>query len=244
MELPRSAATLVAVTRFYLRPVRRVLTGGARRVAGCWGVRLGPVDVAGRRLVLRTPRMSDGPRWRAIRLADRERIEPWWVSSSLSWPQRHTEAAWVSWWLGTRRAARAGRALPLVVEIDGRFAGQCGLDWIDGFTGTGELGVWLDSRVSGQGFGAVAIALLVDYAFGVLGLHRVSAPVRTDNEAAGRTMQRAGLVREGTMASFLDVGGDAGGRPRDHDLWAVVADRVPDGGMLRQLAVPDRPARG
>jgi ribosomal-protein-alanine N-acetyltransferase len=240
MELPKSRTALVAVARFYLRPMRRVFAGGARRVPGCWAVRLGPMDVAGRQVVLRSPRMSDGPQWRAIRVAERERIEPWWVSSSLTWEQRHTEAAWVSSWLATRRAARAGRALPLVVEVDGKLAGQCGLDWIDRFTATGELGLWLDSRVGKRGMGAVATAALIDYAFGVLGLHRVTAPVRTDNGAASRTMQRAGLIREGTMSAFLDVGG----QPRDHDLWAIVADRVPPGGMVQQLTVPGRLSGG
>lgn len=232
MELPRSGAALVAVGRFYLRPVRRALSGGARRVPGCWAVRLGPTDVSGRQVVLRSPRMSDGPRWRAIRLADRERIEPWWVSSTLSWQDRHTEAAWVSSWLTARRAARAGQALPLAVEVDGRFAGQCGLDRIDRFTATGELGVWLDSGLGGRGLGAVVVAVLADYALGVLGLRRITAPVATDNDAAARTMRRAGLVREGTMASFLDVGG----APRDHDRWAIVADRMPIGGLVAQLA--------
>lgn len=240
MELPKSGTALVAVARFYLRPMRRVLTGGTQRVPGCWGVRLGPTEVAGGQLVLRSPRMSDGARWRAIRLAERERLEPWWVSSALSWEQRHTEATWVSSWLATRRVARAGRVLPLVVEVDGELAGQCGLDWIDRFTGAGELGIWLDSAVGGRGIGAVAVALLVDYAFGVLGLHRVTAPVRTDNEAAARTMQRAGLTREGTMTAFLDVGG----RPRDHDLWAVAADRVPAGGLVQQLTVPGQLSGG
>lgn len=240
MELPKSRTALVAVARYYLRPMRRALAGGGRRVPGCWAVRLGPIGVAGRQLVLRSPRMSDGPDWCAIRLAERERIEPWWVSSAMSWEQRHTEAAWVSSFLATRRAARAGRALPLMVEVDGKLAGQCGLDWIDRFTATGELGIWLDSRVGRHGMGAVATAALVDYAFGVLGLHRVTAPVRTDNDAAARTMRRAGLIREGTMVAFLDVGG----APRDHDLWAAVADRMPPGGMVQQLTVQLRGGAG
>ncbi|HEX2301009.1 MAG TPA: GNAT family protein, partial [Pseudonocardiaceae bacterium] len=212
--MARSGAAAVAVARFYLRPMRRRLSGRAHAVPGTWQVRLGPVDVGGHRLVLRSPRMCDGTEWCAIRLADRERIEPWWVSSSLSWEQRHTEAVWVRSWLQTRRAALAGRELPLVIEVDGRLAGQCGLEWIDRFTGSGELGVWLDSRLGGRGLGVAATRLLVDYAFEVAGLYRITAPVCTNNVAAGRTMQRAGFTREATMGSFLDVGG----RRRDHDL--------------------------
>lgn len=232
MHVTRSAAAAVAVARFYLRPVRRALTARDRTPPATWSVRLGPVQVAGRELVLRTPRMSDGPDWCAVRIAERERIEPWWLTSSLSWEQRHTEAAWVSSWLATRRRARAERALPLVVEVDGRLAGQCGLEWIDPFTASGELGIWMDSKIARSGCGVVAAALVVDYAFDELGLRRVTAPVCTANSPAANGCRRLGMVREGTMASFLDVGGQR----RDHDLWAITPERVPPKGLVNRLA--------
>ncbi|HEX2301010.1 MAG TPA: GNAT family protein [Pseudonocardiaceae bacterium] len=221
-----------AVARFYLRPVRRTLTARNRSAPATWRVRLGPVEVGERQVVLRSPQLSDGTDWCAIRLAERERIEPWWVSSPLSWEQRHTEAAWVSSWLGARRAARGGRALPLVVEVDGRLAGQCGLEWIDPFTGSGELGIWMDSRIGRGGFGVIATALVLDHAFGVLGMNRITAPICVGNAAPRNGCRRLGMVCEGTMASFLHVGG----RRRDHDLWAITADRIPPGGLVRQLA--------
>ncbi|MGH3794570.1 MAG: GNAT family N-acetyltransferase [Pseudonocardiaceae bacterium] len=232
MKVARSGAVLRAVARFYLRPLRRALTGGGRSAPGMWRVRLGPVEVARRRVVLRSPRLSDGPEWCAIRLAERERMEPWWVSSSLSWEQRHTEAVWVSTWLQMRRAARAGRALPLMVEVDGRLAGQCGLEWIDPFTRIGELGTWMDSRIAGGGYGVAATAMVVDYAFGVLGLQRITAPICPENVAPANGCRRLGMVREGTMTSSLDVGG----RRRDHDLWAITPDLVPPRGLIRRLA--------
>jgi RimJ/RimL family protein N-acetyltransferase len=232
MEMSRSAAVAAAVARFYLRPVRRALTGARRTPPKTWGVRLGPVEVARRRLVLRSPLMSDGPDWCAVRLAERERIEPWWLTSTLTWEQRHTEAAWVSSWLAMRRLARAGKALPLVVEVDGKLAGQCGLEWIDTFTAGGELGIWMDSKIARGGCGVAATALVVDYAFGELGLRRITAPVCTGNAPAINGCRRLGMVQEGTMASFLDVGG----RRRDHELWAITPERVPPQGLINQLA--------
>ena len=97
MNVARSAAAASAVARFYLRPVRRVVSGGGRATPGTWRVRLGPVRV---------------------------------------------------------------------------------------------------------------------------GVQRITAPVCPGNEAAARTMRRAGTIREATMASFLDVGG----RRRDHDLWAITVN--------------------
>jgi len=56
--------------------------------------------------------------------------------------------------------------------------------------------------------------------FGTLGLRRVTAPICVDNAAAAKRAERVGMRREGTMTSFLDVGG----RRRDHDMWAITSD--------------------
>ncbi|QYB03080.1 GNAT family N-acetyltransferase [Rhodococcus sp. USK10] len=215
MDLPKTRVAVVAAARFHLRPLRRIHL--ARRAPA---LRLGPVVVAGQEVALRSPRLSDAPAWREIRLRDQRLIEPYWVSSALSWPERHTEATWVDECLQSRKAARAGSALPLVVEIDGRFAGQCNLERIDVRTKTAELGIWLDARVTGKGVCAGVGVLLAEYAISTLGLRRVTAPICVDNAAAAKRAERMGLRREGTMASFLDVGG----RRRDHDLWAITPE--------------------
>ncbi|WP_312033874.1 MULTISPECIES: GNAT family protein [unclassified Rhodococcus (in: high G+C Gram-positive bacteria)] len=171
-------------------------------------------------MALRSPRLSDATAWREIRLRDQHLIEPYWVSSALSWPERHTETIWVDECLQSRKAARAGLSLPLVVEVDGRFAGQCNLERIDMRTKTAELGIWLDAQVTGRGVCAVVGALLADYAIDTLGLRRVTAPICVDNAPAAKRAQRMGMRREGTIASFLDVGGHR----RDHDMWAITSD--------------------
>jgi ribosomal-protein-alanine N-acetyltransferase len=62
--------------------------------------------------------------------------------------------------------------------------------------------------------------LLADHAFGSLGLRRVTAPVCVDNVAAALAVRHFGMRREGTMESYLDVGG----RRKPHDLWAITAE--------------------
>jgi len=215
LDLPKTRVAVVAAARFHLRPLRRIHL--ARRAPD---LHLGPVVVGGHEVALRSPRLSDAIAWREIRLRDQRLIEPYWVSSALNWPERHTETVWVDECLQSRKAARAGLALPMVVEIDGRFAGQCNLERIDVRTKTAELGIWLDARVTGKGVCSVLGVLLADYVFGTLGLRRVTAPICVDNAAAAKRAERVGMRREGTMASFLDVGG----RRRDHDMWAITSD--------------------
>ena len=234
-----SSQTMVAVARFYLRPLRRSLDravdGSVRRT---WGVVLGPREVAGHRLVLRSPRISDAPQWREARLRERERIEPWWVSSPLSWQERHTDVRWVTSVLQARREARAGRSLPLVVEVDGHVAGQCGLEWISTHTGVAEMGIWMDSRWAGRGMSTVAAGMMVDHAMQNLGVHRLVAPISEGNVAAAWGALRLGMTREGTMASFLQVGGER----RDHHLWALTSDHLPAEGLAAAMhALADKP---
>jgi RimJ/RimL family protein N-acetyltransferase len=223
---------LVEVARFYLRPLRRSLArtaGGVRRRT--WRVQLGPIDVLGHHVMLRSPRLRDAAQWCDVRIREQKRIEPWWASSPLSWRERHTEAKWVTHLLQARREARAGRALPLVVEIDGVLAGQCNLEWIAEHTGSAEMGIWMDSRWASKGVSPVGAAMMVDYAMNELRLRRLIAPISAGNVVAAQGARKLGMRFEGTMSGFLDVGGVC----RDHDLWAFTADCMPDGGLTAAM---------
>jgi RimJ/RimL family protein N-acetyltransferase len=226
--------------RFHLRPLRRLVERSRPGAppSRTWGVSLGPLAVGDRTVRLRSPRIADAPDWRRLRMANRERIEPWWTSSPLSWEQRHTDAEWVSHYLQARRDALAGDSLPLVVEVDGEFVGQCNLEWIDAYTGNAEMGIWLDAEIAGKGLSAVAAACLLDHTFDTLGLHRVTAPIAEGNELAAWGAQHMGMHREGLMVGYLDVGGAR----RAHHLWALTREDVPAGGMVAtMLATAGRP---
>lgn len=232
MEGPISSRMLVAVLRFYLRSAWRDAVQAVRSAQpGTWGVRLGPVEVEGGQLVMRSPQLGDAAQWREVRLREQAHIERWWATSPLSWTERHTDGQWISYVLQARREARAGRALPLVVEIDGRLAGQCSLEPINALASTAELGIWIDSACAGQGVSTIAGGLVIDHAMSELGLHRITAPICVGNIAATWVARQLRLVREGTMAGFLDVGGTR----RDHHLWATTADHIPPGGLAAAM---------
>ncbi|WP_157556668.1 GNAT family N-acetyltransferase [Nocardia acidivorans] len=207
-------------------PPLAAVTGSARG-----RIELGPVLVAGHRVALRTTALSDFQDWRAIRLRDRELIEPYWTSSALSWEQRHSRSWWIREFLRQRRARAAGRAVQLSVLVDGDFAGQCTLAPIDPRNHSAELGIWLDSRRAGHGVGTVAGALTTDFGFQALGLHRITAPVCVGNHSARGASARGGMSLEAVMIRALSVGG----QPRDHELWAVTADTAPTGGYVTAL---------
>ena len=84
-------------------------------------------------------------------------------------------------------------------ERDGdRLIGTCAFSQLDGENGSalyhitiGEKDLW------GQGYGTEATQLMLDHAFGVLGLHRVALFVFEFNERAIRAYRRCGFVIEG-----------------------------------------------
>ena len=222
----------VAIARFYLRPLRRALARARRGDRGrTLDVVLGPVVVRGHEVVLRTPVAGDAAAWRAARLRERRRIEPWWASDPRSWEDRHTDAAWITGMLQDRQEARAGLALPLVIVIDGLLAGECSLAWIAPHTATAEMSAWLESRWAPEGVSGVAAGLMLDHAMSVLGIHRVIAPIAVGNRAAAWAAVRVRMRKEGRMVGYLEVGGHR----LDHDLWAVTADRLPEGGLAAAM---------
>lgn len=215
--MTRWLAVALTAARLYSRPIRQSIQGYR---SGAADLQIGPVTHRGHVVLLRSPRLSDESAWRRIRLRDQRLIEPFWLSSPRSWAERHTELAWVEEVLSGRQNARAGRGLSLVVEVDGRFAGQFNLEWIDSGARSAEIGAWLDSTLTGRCIMRTAGLLLAEYAFGSMGLCRITAPICVDNGAAALAVTQFGMRREGTMASYLDVGG----RRKPHDLWAITAE--------------------
>jgi RimJ/RimL family protein N-acetyltransferase len=89
-------------------------------------------------------------------------------------------------------------AMAIHVRATDRLIGTCAFSQLDGDNGSalyhitiGEQDAW------GQGFGTEATRLMLDHAFGTLGLHRVGLFVFEFNERAIRSYRRCGFVVEG-----------------------------------------------
>jgi [ribosomal protein S5]-alanine N-acetyltransferase len=69
------------------------------------------------------------------------------------------------------------------------------------------LGYGLDASLEGGGYMFEALARLLDFAFDELGLHRVMANYRPENERSGRLLERLGFEREGYARDYLHING-------------------------------------
>ncbi|MCW2992135.1 MAG: GCN5-related N-acetyltransferase [Solirubrobacterales bacterium] len=82
------------------------------------------------------------------------------------------------------------------------------------------LGYYGSAGHAGQGYMREGLELVLAQAFGPLGLHRVEANIQPGNEASLALARRAGFQREGFSPRYLKIGG----RWRDHERFAILAD--------------------
>lgn len=174
-------------------------------------------------VTLRPIRIRDARAWSAIRLRDRALLQPWEPTVVEGWRSRHQPVVWLGIARVMRAEARAGRLLPFVIEVDGRFAGQLTIgNLVRGSLRSAWVGYWVDSRLTGHGVATAALALGMDHGFGPVRLHRFEATVRPENAASRAVLAAAGFREEGRLQRYLDVDGAW----RDHLLLARTTEEV------------------
>jgi [ribosomal protein S5]-alanine N-acetyltransferase len=186
-------------------------------------------------VLLRPIRLRDRAAWSEVRARNATWLRPWDATSpdgpgdalpSFGAMVRHLSSE-----------ARAGRALPFVVEYRGTLVGQLtvgGIAW--GSLRAGHIGYWVDREVAGRGIIPTAVALAADHCWTGLGLHRVEINIRPENVASCRVVEKLGFRVEGLRPRYLHIDGDW----RDHVTYALHAEEVP-GGLVRRW-VASRPA--
>ncbi|MFE4398452.1 MULTISPECIES: GNAT family N-acetyltransferase [Streptomycetaceae] len=108
--------------------------------------------------------------------------------------------------------------------------GQAALT-LDGH-GAADLGCVLARGSWGRGYAGETVGLLRDFAFGTLGLHRLTARTAAANPASGRVLTRLGFRPEGRPRSDGSEGGVrsagfAGGDRSDTYLFTLLAEEWP-----------------
>jgi RimJ/RimL family protein N-acetyltransferase len=96
--------------------------------------------------------------------------------------------------------ALGGDSLTMAIhdrETD-RLIGSCAFSQVDGENGSAMYHITIGEKDTwGRGYGTEATQLMLDHAFGTLGLHRIALTVFEFNERAIRAYRRCGFVIEG-----------------------------------------------
>lgn len=183
----------------------------------------GGVSLAGRTprgepIVLRPFRFRDQEDFTAARRRDQGWLGPWDPTSPDGETPTMTYREMVRRY---RSRARAGESLAFVIELHGEIVGQInGNSIVWGAAKSFSAGYWVSSRVAGRWIAPTAVAVLGDYGFGGLGLHRLELGIRPENTASLAVARKLRMREEGLRPNFLHIDGAW----RDHAIYALTTE--------------------
>ena len=103
---------------------------------------------------------------------------------------------------------------------DNTFIGGCGFNDINYELKKANLGYWIRTSKTRQGFATYIVKLLARFAFDELKLIRTEILIATENTASQRVAEKAGATKEGILRNGLVV--------RDQIFDAVMYSLIPD----------------
>ncbi|CAN5571102.1 hypothetical protein BH18THE1_BH18THE1_05640 [soil metagenome] len=89
-----------------------------------------------------------------------------------------------------------------------RLVGIIGIKDLDIGKKKGNLGYWIGERYWGKGIGTESVALVINFAFSVLGLEEVWGYVYSENKASIRVLEKNGMARKGYMMEYNQILGN------------------------------------
>ena len=99
-----------------------------------------------------------------------------------------------------RQKPRKDFECAVILKETGKLIGGCGLRQ-DGKQG--EIGYCFNPQYWRQGYASEAAAVMIDYGFKTLGMHRIFATCRPENIGSAKVMEKAGLQREGHLREHM-----------------------------------------
>jgi ribosomal-protein-alanine N-acetyltransferase len=152
-------------------------------------------------------------RIRRIELADAEPLAKIYVTDRdffAPWDPRRPEEFYTPDGQRTRIAGMLADpgSYDSVIEEDGVLVGMVSLTGITrGPAQWANLGYWVAQSANGRGIATRAVALVLDYAFGDLELHRIQASTLLNNVRSQKVLGHHGFERIGVARSYLRIDG-------------------------------------
>ena len=149
------------------------------------------------RLLIRAPRPGDGPTVSAAIHESHAELRAWMPWAVELQPVEETESV-------MRRMAaafikREDLMLLLFRKSDGLFVGSSGLHRIDWSVPRFEIGYWIRTSLSGNGYMTEAVNGITDFAFGTLKAERVEIRCDANNQRSAAVAKRAGYPLEACL---------------------------------------------
>ena len=186
------------------------IPGMPATVASDWKQGL-PV-LSGHGITLRELRVSDAPALLSLLTTEE-------VTRFISPPPTTTEGfeRFIQW---AQRERMAGRYICFAVVPDGYDSaiGIFQVRQLDSSFETAEWGFALGSPFWGSGIFQAGAEMVMEFAFDVVGVHRLEARAAVENGRGNGALRKMGAIQEGVLRkSFL-----RGGKYMDQSLWAIL----------------------
>ena len=164
------------------------------------------------RVYLRSPARSDRAEFVGLMRASRAFHRPWATAPT-------DDEAFDAYLVDSRRPDF--EAMLVCRREDRAILGFFNLSHITrGSLQSAYLGYAVASKFANQGYMREGLDLVVREAFVNLRLHRIEANIQPGNQASIALARGAGFAREGFSPRYLKIGG----RWRDHERWAILAE--------------------
>jgi [ribosomal protein S5]-alanine N-acetyltransferase len=182
----------------------------------------GPLELAGRRVMLRPLSVEDFDQWQEVRRRCAGWLLKWEPARLDGYPDPVEDRRSFAARCGAReRERQVGAGYGFGVFIDDRFRGEMNLSGIQrGPFQNGFVGYWIDEAVAGHGYTPEAAAVLLRFCFEDLGLHRIQVSIIPRNAPSRRVAAKLGLREEGVAVRFLEINGVW----EDHVCYAITAE--------------------
>lgn len=184
--------------------------------------RSGPVSLPGKRIVLRPLVPSDWEAWREVRKRCHDWLVKWEPRAAAGHPDpTEDRRAYVARCSARERERELGSGFGFGIFVGGRFCGEINLNSIQrGPFQNAYIGYWMDEAMAGLSYTPEAVAVLCQFAFEELGLHRVQISIIPRNSASRRVVEKLALRDEGIALRYLEINGTW----EDHVRFAITAE--------------------
>jgi ribosomal-protein-alanine N-acetyltransferase len=176
--------------------------------------------VDGTRVYIRPAQPKDWRPWAELRENSRDFLVPWeptWPPDALT---REAFSRRLRRQAGEWRDDEAYSFL-VFTQGDDQVVGGIGLTNVRrGVAQMGTMGYWAGKPYARHGYISEAARLMLSFAFGQLGLHRVEAACLPSNIPSSGLLEKVGFTREGYARAYLRIDG----KWADHLLFAILRD--------------------
>jgi ribosomal-protein-serine acetyltransferase len=149
----------------------------------------------------------------------RAQLENWmeWLHAdySLRDSEQYTDKCRKAW------EADAEFGFVIVENTTFQILGGCGIRRTERPHRIGNLGYWIRSSRTNEGFASEATLLLAHFGFTHLGLNRIEIVVAAANMASRRVAEKVGALREGLLRNRLVIRGES----RDAYMFSLIPDK-------------------